>query len=256
MTRASEESPAGATGQHRWHTLHPDEAVSAIESDAEKGLSTDEAARRLERFGPNALREPKRRSLLSVFLHQFKSPLIYLLFAAAGIALALGHTKDAAVIFVVLLMNAVIGAFQEGRAERSLEALRKLATLKARVVRGGREILLDAHAVVAGDVLLLEAGDAVAADARLLDGAALQIAEAALTGESLPVGKSHLPVAPDAPLADRKSMVAAPARAFVETRLASVDAATTPGKRKQRIDELMDVFARYAGLGRRMHDAG
>lgn len=178
-----------------------------MESDATSGLSPEEAWRRLTRFGPNALREPKRRTLLSVFLHQFKSPLIYLLFAAAGIALALEHVKDAAVIFAVLLLNAVIGAFQEGRAERSLEALRKLATHKARVVRGGHELIIDAREAVPGDVVLLEAGDAVAADARLLDGAALQIAEAALTGESVPVSKSHLPLAPDTPLADRRNMV-------------------------------------------------
>jgi magnesium-transporting ATPase (P-type) len=198
---------AGSDEHRRWHSLHAEEAVAAVASDITSGLAPEDARRRLQRFGPNALREPKRRSLLSVFLHQFKSPLIYLLFAAAGIALALGHTKDAAVIFVVLLLNATIGSFQEGRAERSLEALRKLATHRARVLRGGQELLIEAHEVVPGDVLLLEAGDAVAADARLLDGAALQIAEAALTGESLPVGKSHLPLAPDTPLADRKNMV-------------------------------------------------
>lgn len=208
MTSAIGSSKESGGNEHRrWHSLHAEETVAAIESDATSGLAPDEARRRLQHLGPNALREAKRRSLVSVFLHQFKSPLIYLLFAAAGVALALGHTNDAAVIFAVLLLNAVIGAFQEGRAERSLEALRKLATHKARVVRGGRELLIEAREVVPGDVLLLEAGDAVAADARLLDGVALQIAEAALTGESIPVGKSQVPVAPDTPLADRKNMV-------------------------------------------------
>ena len=172
-----------------WHALDADEAVATIESDAACGLSIDEARRRLERFGPNALPEPQSRSLLSVFLGQFKSPLIYLLFAAAAIALGLGHKSDAIVIFVVVLLNSVIGAFQEGRAERSLKALRKLATHKARVLRGGREFIIEAAGAVPGDVLLLEAGDAIAADARLLHGAALQIAEAALTGESVPVSK-------------------------------------------------------------------
>ena len=108
----------------RWHALHAEEAVAAVASDAGGGLSAEEARRRLERFGPNALPEPTRRSLVSVFLGQFKSPLIYLLFVAAGIALALGHVSDAAVIFTVVLLNALIGAFQEGRAERSLEAPR------------------------------------------------------------------------------------------------------------------------------------
>lgn len=191
----------------RWHTLPPAEAVTAVESDAVSGLAPDEARRRSERFGPNALREPKRRSLTSVFLGQFKSPLIYLLFVAAGIALALGHAKDALVIFIVVLLNSVVGAFQEGRAERSLQALRKLASHKARLVRGAEEVIVEAREVVPGDVLLLEGGDAVAADARLLDGAALQLAEAALTGESVPVAKNLVPLAPDTPLADRRNMV-------------------------------------------------
>ena len=190
-----------------WHSIPPGEAVTIVASDAGLGLTPDEARRRLEHFGPNALRELERRSLASLFLSQFKSPLIYLLFAAAGIALALGHTKDAVVIFIVVLINSVIGAFQEGRAERSLEALRKLATHKARLVRGGEELVVEARDVVPGDVLVLEAGDAVAADARILDGAALQLAEAALTGESVPVAKNLVPLAPDTPLADRRNMV-------------------------------------------------
>jgi Ca2+-transporting ATPase len=194
-------------GRGSWHAVPAHEAVAAVASDAEQGLDVAEVERRLARFGPNALREPKRRSLAAVFAGQFKSPLIYLLFAAAGIALGLGHTNDALVIFTVVLLNALIGAFQEGRAEQSLEALRKLASSRARVVRGGREAIVEAREIVPGDVLFLEAGDAVAADARLVAGAALQIAEAALTGESVPVGKDVVPIAPDAPLADRRNMV-------------------------------------------------
>ena len=206
-TEVVKDSPKERNEHHRWHALHAAEAVATVESDATSGLSPELALRRLERFGPNALREPKRRSWSSVFLGQFKSPLIYLLLVAAVIALALGHAKDAIVIFTVVLLNSLIGAFQEGRAERALEALRKLATHKARLVRGGQELVVEAREVVPGDILLLEAGDAVAADARLLDGAALQIAEAALTGESVPVGKDLLPLAPDTPLADRRNMV-------------------------------------------------
>jgi len=191
----------------RWHTLRAAEAVAALESDAEAGLATQEARRRLDRFGENALPEPQRRSLLAVFLRQFKSPLIYLLLAAAGLALAFGHRSDAAVIGVVVLLNAAVGAFQEGRAERSLAALRRVATQRARVIRDGSEKLIEAREVVPGDILLLEAGEAVAADARLLLGAALQIAEAALTGESAPVEKSLLPLACDTPLADRRNLV-------------------------------------------------
>jgi len=244
--------------QLRWHALHAEEAVAAVESDADGGLSAEEARRRLERFGPNALPETTRRSLLSVFLGQFKSPLIYLLFVAAGVALALGHVSDAAVIFIIVFLNAVIGAFQEGRAERSLEALRKLATHKARLVRGGQELIVEAREVVTGDILLLEAGDAVAADARLLHGAALQIAEAALTGESVPVAKNLLPLAPDTLLADRRNMIyagthvtAGRARAvIVATGLATevghiARLAETAEQMKTPLEQRIAQFGRY-----------
>jgi magnesium-transporting ATPase (P-type) len=195
------------TPVNHWHALSADEALQAVESTTDGGLSSEEARRRLERLGPNALPEAERRSLAAVFLDQFRSPLIYLLLAAAGTALALGHLSDAAVIATVVLLNAFIGAIQEGRAERSLEALRALSSHKARVIRDGQETIVEARDVVVGDVLVLEAGDAVASDARLLHGAALQLAEAALTGESVPVGKSLHPVLADAPLADRRNMV-------------------------------------------------
>jgi magnesium-transporting ATPase (P-type) len=191
----------------QWHALDGSAVIATVASDHELGLTAIEAERRRALVGPNALREAERRSTLAVFVTQFKSPLIYLLFVAAAVALALGHTTDAGVIGVVVLLNAVIGAIQEGRAERSLAALRRLASHNAHVVRDGRVLELAARDVVPGDVLLLEAGDAVAADARLLEGAALQIAEAALTGESLPVDKDRVPLAHDTPLADRRNMV-------------------------------------------------
>jgi Ca2+-transporting ATPase len=140
-------------------------------------------------------------------LAQFKSPLISLLLIATAIAFLLGERADAIVILAVVTLNALIGAIQEGRAERAVMALRRLAQNRARVIREGHELVIQAHDVVRGDVLVLEAGDAVAADARLLKGAALQIAEAALTGESLPVAKDQLPLASNTPLADRNNMV-------------------------------------------------
>ena len=190
-----------------WHALHSVDVVAALDSDAREGLSEDEAARRLVRFGANAIREPRRRSWQAVFLGQLRSPLIYLLGGAAALSLAMGRRHDAIVIFVVVLFNAVIGAYQEGRAERSLQAVRRIATLRVRAVRGGRQTQLAARDVVPGDVLLVEAGDAIVADARIVDGAALQIAEAALTGESVPVGKDVVPLARDTPLADRANMI-------------------------------------------------
>ncbi len=189
-----------------WHAIGAAEALRGLGTSIE-GLSAEEAARRLARFGPNALPRHRRRPPLVVFLDQFRSPLIYLLLAAAAIALALGERRDAAVIVGVLLANAAVGAIQEGRAQRSMEALRKLASLRVRVRRGGREEELAAHEVVPGDVLVLVAGDAVGADARLVEAVRLETLEAALTGESLPVPKGTTSSEPDAPPADRACMV-------------------------------------------------
>ncbi len=190
-----------------WHALAIDEAIARLESDAASGIATGEARRQLERFGPNALPERARRPAVLGFLRQFQSPLIYLLFVAAAIAFALGERGDAAVILGVVVLNAVIGAVQEGRAERSMEALRRLSALRVRVLRDGREEIIASRGLVPGDVLVLAAGDAVGADARLIDAAALEAAEAALTGESLPVAKDPTAVAADTPLADRRDMV-------------------------------------------------
>jgi Ca2+-transporting ATPase len=200
--------PGGPPRQENpWHALRAEEAVAALDTDRLHGLSSAEAVARRERFGANALPERRRSSLAAVFLRQFESPLIYLLLVAAGIAVAVGETSDAVVIFVVVLLNAVIGALQEGRAQRSLEALRRLTGHTGRVLRGGQEQVIAARDVVPGDILLLSAGDAVSADARIIGGAALQIAEAALTGESLPVAKHARVLEDDTPLADRRNMV-------------------------------------------------
>jgi Ca2+-transporting ATPase len=171
------------------------------------GLESAEVSRRFTEYGPNALPEAKRRPLMMVFLRQFASPLIYILLAAAVFAFAIGEARDSGVILIVLLINALIGTFQEGRAERSMEALRKLSALHAQVLRDGHEVSVLARDLVPGDLLLLSAGDAVAADARLLEAAALEADEAALTGESLPVAKHPEALPEDTTLADRKNMV-------------------------------------------------
>jgi len=189
-----------------WHSMsHPD--VLARLGAREAGLSPGEVAARQAEFGPNALPERRRSSGIRVFLRQFKSPLIYLLLVAAAIALALGERADAAVIVGVLLANAIVGAFQEGRAERSMDALRKLSALQARVRRGGEDAVVAARDLVPGDVLVLEAGDAVGADARLLEVSRLATLEGALTGESTAVDKDPRPCPEDAGVADRLSMV-------------------------------------------------
>jgi Ca2+-transporting ATPase len=189
------------------HALASPEVLKALGSDALAGLSPEEAARRLGEHGPNTLPETEHRSLWRVLASQFASPLIYILFVAAAIAFAMGKRGDSIVILVVVIINAVIGAFQEGRAERSMEALRRLSSLKVRVLRGGRDEIIEARDLVPGDVVLFAAGDAIGADARLLESAALETAEAALTGESLPVAKDPEPLAADTPLAERLNVV-------------------------------------------------
>ena len=189
------------------HALASPEVLKVLGSDALAGLSPEEAARRLGEHGPNTLPETEHRSLWRVLASQFASPLIYILFVAAAIAFAMGKRGDSIVILVVVIINAVIGAFQEGRAERSMEALRRLSSLKVRVLRGGREEIIEARDLVPGDVVLFAAGDAIGADARLLESAALETAEAALTGESLPVAKNPEPLAADTPLAERLNVV-------------------------------------------------
>ncbi len=192
---------------NQWHALDPPEIFRRVRSDGTQGLARDEVVRRLAEHGPNTLPEAEHRPLWRVLLRQFASPLIYILFVAAVVAFAIGHRGDAVVILIVVIVNAVIGTFQEGRAERSMEALRRLSALKVRVVRGGQDEIIEAHDLVPGDLVLLSAGDAVAADARLLEAAALEAAEAALTGESLPVAKLLEPLPEDTSLADRRNMV-------------------------------------------------
>lgn len=190
-----------------WHTVSATDALAVLKASASHGLSVDEVSRRLAQYGANSLPEEARRSPLRVFLNQFQSPLIYILLAAAVIAFALGNKGDAFVILIVVLVNALIGMFHEGRAERSMAALRHLSALNMRVLRGGQEQQIEAANLVPGDILLLAAGDAVVADARLLETAALQVAEAALTGESLPVDKRVDTLPPDTLLSDRNNMV-------------------------------------------------
>ncbi len=190
-----------------WHARAGDDVAAALGVEVDRGLTAAEVAARRARAGPNALPEARRRSAWAVLGRQFASPLIYLLLAAAVIALALGYRGDAAVIAAVVTINAVIGAFQEGRAERSLAALRSLAVAEARVLRDGRAQVIAARELVPGDVLVVAAGDAIGADARLVDASALQVSEAALTGESVPVDKDVAAVPAEATVADRASML-------------------------------------------------
>lgn len=193
--------------QPDWHSLSVDEIIRILGSNITYGLSHADATGRLQKIGPNELPKPKRRTIFSVFIHQFLSPLIYLLLIAAVIAFSIGEGDDSLVILVVVILNAVIGTYQEGRAEQSLEALRRLSKLKTRVLREGQEQVIEASEIVPGDIIVFGAGDAVPADARLVDVSTVAAAEAALTGESLPVVKSMARIHASTPLADRQNMI-------------------------------------------------
>jgi magnesium-transporting ATPase (P-type) len=172
------------------------------------GLSDEEAAARIERVGFNRLPKERPPTIWEIALRQFRSPLIYVLGAAAAISLALGDIKDAAFICGVLVINAIIGTIQERRAEQASQALQKLLTIRATVRREGQFRELDADLLVPGDIVLLESGNRVPADARLVSAHGLEIDESLLTGESTPVAKSTgWTGAPDTPLADRRNMV-------------------------------------------------
>ena len=188
-----------------WHALSPAAAMSALGS-GEPGLDDLEVAARLQRFGRNELPAPAARSLLRRFLDQLDNVLIYVLLGAAVITAFLGHAVDTGVILGVVVINAIFGVLQEGKAERALEAIRAMIAPEASVLRNGRRRSVPAAELVPGDVLLLDAGDRVTADVRLVSASGLSIDEAPLTGESVPVDKRPQADSPDTVLAERASM--------------------------------------------------
>ncbi len=196
-----------SAGSASWHALPAQQVLSRLGVDERSGLGAGPLRDRRREHGPNRLPQAPPRSLVAIVLGQFRSPLIYLLLLAAVLALVFGELRDAGVILGVVVLNALVGALQEGRAERSLRALQAQVSEHARVRREGRETRIDAADLVPGDIVLLEAGDAVAADMRLLQATVLRVAEAPLTGESEPVAKQVDAVLADAALAERASMV-------------------------------------------------
>ena len=190
-----------------WHNRSAEEVLAQLGSSA-TGLSAAEAAQRLAANGPNELKEGKRISPLQIFLGQFKSLIIWILIAAGVISGVLGEVVDAIAILAIVVLNAVIGFYQEFNAEKSIAALKKMTAPQAKVRRDGQVTSIPASGIVAGDILALEAGDLVAADARLLTAASLKCIESALTGESEAVTKQPATLEQgDIPLGDRENMV-------------------------------------------------
>lgn len=193
------------TSSREWHALAADDVLDAFATTT-RGLTSEEAAIRLESTGPNRLPEAPRPSVLLRFVRHFHNVLIYVLLGSAVITLFLGHLLDTLVILAVVIANAIIGFIQEGRAEKAMDAIRKMLALRAVALRDGERRSVEGETLVPGDIVLLEAGDKVPADMRLLQTAGLQIQESVLTGESVPVDKQTHPVAAGAMPGDRSCM--------------------------------------------------
>jgi len=191
-----------------FHTMDVKEVCELLGTDPQKGLSSEEAKRRLGEYGPNEIPERKRRTILQMFLSQFTDFLIIILLVAAGISLFIGEGVDAILIMAIVVLNAVLGTVQEAKAEKALQLLKKMAAPSARVLRDGVIQTVSSREIVPGDIVILEAGNYVPADARVLESVNLSTNEAALTGESQPVEKVTEPLSePNLPLGDRVNMV-------------------------------------------------
>ena len=188
-----------------WHSIETDSVFNKISSSAE-GLSQQLSQQRLQEFGPNRIRPVKTKGPLARFLAQFHNVLIYVLLGAGVITALLGHWVDSGVILGVVVINAIIGFIQEGKAEKALDAIRKMLSHQAMVKRDGKFVNLPAEQLVPGDIVSLQSGDKVPADLRLFKLRELRIDEALLTGESMPVEKSVNTVAEHATIGDRKCL--------------------------------------------------
>ena len=205
LTGNSAADPASARTAKSWHALDSAEVMTRLRASHD-GLGDEEVKHSLAKYGPNRLPEPKTRGPLLRFLVQFHNLLIYVLLVASGVTAMLGHWVDTGVILGVVVINALIGFVQEGKAENALRAIRRMLSPKAMVLRAGRRFILPAEELVPGDMVLLQSGDKVPADLRLIRVKDLQVQEAVLTGESVAVEKRVEAVAYDAVLGDRRSI--------------------------------------------------
>lgn len=198
-----------------FHNATTQEVLSRLATDSVKGLTAKEIERRQQQYGPNKLREKKKKTTFQRFVDQFKDAMILILIAAAIVSFTIvvveknwGELFEPALIVLIVILNAIMGVYQEGKAEKALDALKNLSAPHARVIRDGVEKVIDAKELVPGDIIRLEAGDFVPADARLLSSVSLKSEESALTGESVPSEKDALAeVSETAPLGDRLNMV-------------------------------------------------
>ena len=189
-----------------WQTKEVEEAIKTFKSDIKTGLREEEAKNRVDEYGPNELVHIVKTPWYKVFLRQFTNVLILILFAAAAISLAIGEMGDAITILVIIVLNGLLGFVQEFKAEKAIEALRKMLHPTCKVLRDSKEQLLDAKLLVPGDIVLLEIGDKIPADLRLIESFNLTIDESSLTGESASVSKNSKAVNEDTPLSEQSCM--------------------------------------------------
>ena len=221
-----------------WHAMPANEVEKKLRVDSRRGLDAADAAERLNTYGPNRLPQGKKKGPLMRFLAQFNNILIYVLLAAGFIKLMLSLWLDASIIFAVVILNALLGFLQEGRAEQALDSIRNMLSAQARVLRSGEARLIPAEDLVPGDVVLLESGDKVPADLRLVDAKNLRTEEAALTGESVPAEKTTAPVAAKATVGDRENM-AFSATMVVSGRATGIVVATGSLTELGRINQML-----------------
>jgi magnesium-transporting ATPase (P-type) len=221
-----------------WHAMSADEVVKRLATNGEKGLDATEASTRLQKYGPNRLPEGKKRGPFMRLISQFNNILVYVLLGAGFIKLMLNLWIDAAIIFGVVVLNALLGFIQEGKAEKALDSIRNMLSAEARTMRDGEVRIISAEKLVPGDVVLLESGDKVPADLRLVDAKNLRTEEAALTGESIPAEKSIDAVSANATIGDRECM-AFSGTMVISGRATGVVVATGSETELGRINQLL-----------------
>jgi magnesium-transporting ATPase (P-type) len=221
-----------------WHAMSQADVVERLVTNSEQGLSSSEASARLQKYGPNRLPEGRKRGPLARFFAQFNNVLVYVLLAAGFTKFMLGLWIDAGIIFAVVVLNALLGFIQEGKAEKALDSIRDMLSADARTMRSGEPRMIPAEQLVPGDVVLLESGDKIPADLRLIEAKNLRTEEAALTGESVPTEKTVKAVPVNATVGDRTSM-AFSGTMVVSGRATGVVVATGKETELGRINQLL-----------------
>ena len=227
---------------HTWHSIAAEDVLQRLNTDPKKGLDTNDVSQRLSKHGPNRLPEGKKRGPFMRLMSQFNNILIYVLLAAGFIKLMVGLWLDAAIILGVVIINALLGFIQEGKAEKALDSIRNMLSAAARILRDGETRMVPAEDLVPGDIVLLESGDRIPADIRLIEVKNLRTEEAALTGESVPIDKTTDATAEKSTVGDREGM-AFSGTLVTSGRATGVVVATGADTELGRINQMMTAVS-------------